>query len=162
MKPNGLFTGMNPYEMAFRAQGNDATAAGTTIAFYRQSFDKPVKVARYIAVTPNFPVFAAQATRRIRPRITTAFFMNLLEINGNKPYHQSLFVKGAVTPKKWAESWPKLSALFLLQHKKKTFTEGPNNLIADLNLSIYSENNPPPPFRFMWGLTPRCSVFISA
>jgi hypothetical protein len=110
---------MNPYEMAFRAQGNDTTAAGTTIAFYPQSFDKTVKVARYIAVTPNLPVFAAQAVRRIRPRITTAFFMNLLEINSNKPYHQSLFVKGASTPKKWAESWPKLFALFLLPHKKR-------------------------------------------
>jgi hypothetical protein len=110
---------LHPYEMTFRAQGNDATAVGTKIAIYRQRFDKPIKVAGYTAVTPSFPVFAAQAARRIRPRITTAFFMNLLEINGNKPYHQNLFVKGAVTPKKWAESWPKLSGLFLLPHKKR-------------------------------------------
>jgi hypothetical protein len=87
MKPNGLFAGMNPYEMVFRTQGNYATAAGTTIAFYRQSFDKPIKVALNITVAPNLPVFAAEAARRIRPGITTAFFLNLLEINGNKPYH---------------------------------------------------------------------------
>ena len=119
MKSNGIFAGMNPNEMALRTQGNYATAAGTTIAFYQQSFDKPIKVALNIAVTPNFPVFAAEAAGRIRPRITSSFFMNLLEINRNKPYHQNLFVNGAATPKKWAESWLKLSALFLLPHKKR-------------------------------------------
>jgi hypothetical protein len=114
MKANGLCAGMNPDEMALRTQGNHAAAAGTKIAFYQQSFDKPVKVALNIAVAPNLPVFAAEAAGRMRPRITASFFMNLPEINGNKPYHLNLFVKGDATPKKWAESWSELSALFFI------------------------------------------------
>jgi hypothetical protein len=43
---------------------------------------------------------------------------------------------------------------------KKTFEKGPNNLIADLNLSIYSENHPPLQFSFMWELTASKTIFF--
>jgi hypothetical protein len=94
MMSNGFFAGMNPCEMAFGTYGNHATAFRAPVAFYRQGFVKAVKVALDIAVTPDLPVPAAEAMRRPRPRKVASLFINPLEINGDKPYHQSTLDKG--------------------------------------------------------------------
>ena len=61
-------------------------------------------------MAPNLPALTAGTAGRTRPAKTMPLFINLLEIDGNKPYHESLVVKGAATPKKRAEGSAKLSA----------------------------------------------------
>jgi hypothetical protein len=94
MMSNGIFAGMNPGKMALGTCGNYTTAFRAMVAFYRQGFVIAVKIALDISVAPYPPVTAAEAMRRPRPRKVASLFINPLEINGNKPYHQSTLDKG--------------------------------------------------------------------
>jgi hypothetical protein len=59
------------------------------VAFYRQGIIKAVKVALDVTVAPYLPVAAAETMRRPWPGKVASLFMNLLELNGDKPYHQN-------------------------------------------------------------------------
>jgi hypothetical protein len=88
------------------------------VAFYRQGCVKAVKVALDITVAPDLPVAAAETMRRPRPGKIASLFMNPLEINGNKPYHQNSLKRGFYPETKRAGSSPKLSARFYYDIKK--------------------------------------------
>jgi hypothetical protein len=80
--------------------------------------------------------------------------MNLLEINGDLPYHESSKSERGVGPEsKKGGEFARTLRPFLLTALKKPSAKGPNCLTFSFKRSIQSENIPSTLFRQLWKLT---------
>ena len=75
--------------MGIRSKSDDAVAIGAPIAFEIQAAWKAAKVSGSEAVAPDLVVAAFGAGLGLHPRIIFALLKNILELSGDKIYHNS-------------------------------------------------------------------------
>jgi hypothetical protein len=108
---DGFFAAADSAEMGVRTGRHNATTQGTAVALQMQTENKSIKKTRNEAMAPNPEMVAVQTGGRPYPRKILTLLKNVLELNGNKIYHEASFVVWGVTPRrKRAVSSRKLTA----------------------------------------------------
>lgn len=137
MRKNSLPAAANPGKMAGRAHRDHAAAEGTAITLQEQGLVKFVEIATDEAMSPDAPVATTHTAVGTRPGIVTSQIMNLLEINGDLPYHEiSKYERGVGPESKKGGEFAKTLRPFLLTALKKPFAKGPNCLTFSFNRLI--------------------------
>jgi hypothetical protein len=89
---DSFFAAMDSTEMAIGTGRHNTTTQGAAVALHVQTENEAIKKTRDEPMPPNLVMIAFQAGSGANPLKILPLLKNILELNGNKNYHQASFV----------------------------------------------------------------------